>query len=150
MAMAIGGYDPAYRPDCSGAVPEGWQFRGDGNAKEALQNTDSAEEKFPIPRDEYISGERSGGKPNGVYEDPRKSERKERNTPKEECTTDTSRIDREIEKLKTEQQQVKQQLAVAGGDEKEIDELRRKLSRIENELSRKDNDAYRRQHAEIS
>lgn len=76
-----------------------------------------------------------------------------RNQPKEnakKCTTNTDQVDREIKRLKEQKQQLEQQIKAAFGDEKRVKELEKKLSRIEGELSQKDNDTYRRQNAVIS
>lgn len=59
------------------------------------------------------------------------------------CTTNTDRVDKEIEKMKEQKKQLKQQIMTAVGDPGKAEELKKKLSRIERELSRKDNDAYR-------
>lgn len=66
------------------------------------------------------------------------------------CTTNTDRVDREIENLKEKKQQLEKQIQAASGNEKKVRELERKLAGIESELSRKDNDTYRRQNAKIS
>ena len=66
------------------------------------------------------------------------------------CTTNTDRVDKEIEKMKEQKKQLKQQIMTAVGDPGEAEELKKKLSQIERELSRKDNDAYRRQNAVVS
>lgn len=66
------------------------------------------------------------------------------------CTTNTDRVDKEIEKLKEQKKQLKQQIMTAVGDPGKAEELKKKLSQIERELSRKDNDAYRRQNAVVS
>lgn len=106
-------------------------------------------------KDEYVSSEESGSKPSGLYrlgqdesgnpkvlyDDPKKAK---------ECTTNTDRVDREIEKLKEEKKQLEQQISAAAGDEKKARELEKKLAQVEGELSQKDNDTYRRQNAEIS
>ncbi|MCI8553430.1 MAG: hypothetical protein HFJ80_00590 [Clostridiales bacterium] len=67
----------------------------------------------------------------------------------ESCTANTDRVDREIEKLKREKQQLEQQLRSAP-DSPKAEEWTRQLSRIEQQLSQKDNDAYRRQHTVFS
>lgn len=46
----------------------------------------------------------------------------------EKCTTNTDKVDREIEKLKEKQQQLKQQIKSASGDEKKVKELEKKLA----------------------
>lgn len=70
--------------------------------------------------------------------------------PAEECTTDTGKVDREIRKLKEKKQQLQQQIRSASGEEEKVRELERKLAQVESELSRKDNDTYRRQNASVS
>lgn len=66
--------------------------------------------------------------------------------PEEKCTGSTDKADREIEKLKEKKKQLEQRIHAASGDERKTAELRRELAQVESELSRKDNDTYRRQH----
>ncbi len=66
------------------------------------------------------------------------------------CITNTDKVDQEIENLKEKKQQLEKQIQSASGNEKKVRELERKLAGIESELSRKDNDTYRRQNAKIS
>ncbi len=78
---------------------------------------DSAENSsIPVPKDEYISSEKNGNKPSGLYrmgqdengnpkvlyDNPKKAEKKSGTDKAEECTTNTDAVDREIEKLKEE------------------------------------------------
>lgn len=65
------------------------------------------------------------------------------------CTTNTDRVDREIEQLREEQRQLQQQLRAAA-DSPQAASLEQRLTQVERELQQKDNDAYRRQHAVIS
>ena len=62
------------------------------------------------------------------------------------CTCNTDKVDREIEKLKKQKQELEQQIN-RETDESKIEDLKAKLEQIEKELSQKDNDTYRRQHA---
>ena len=87
-----------------------------------------------LPHDEYISSKR-------LSEKDKKSE---------ECTTNTDKVDREIEALKQKKERLEQQIRSASGNENKIKELEKKLSAIENELKQKDNDTYRRQNAVVS
>lgn len=139
-------------------------------AKEVLkdQNAENKNEGIPIPKDEYISSEKFGGKPSGLYhlgqdesgnpkvlyDAPKKATAPQKDEPakkaEEKCTTNTDNVDREIEKLKEEKKQLKQQIQAAAGEEEKIKELEKKLTQIEGELSQKDNDTYRRQNAVIS
>lgn len=65
----------------------------------------------------------------------------------EKCTTNTDKVDREIEKLKEEKKQLEQQIKAAAGEEEKVKEWKKKLAQIEMELSWKDNDTYRRQNS---
>ena len=67
----------------------------------------------------------------------------------ETCTTNTDKVDREIEKLKKKREQLEQRLRTTTDPDK-AEDLKRQLAQIKNELRQKDNDAYRRQHAVIS
>lgn len=132
------------------------------------------------PRDEYISSEKTSRKSVGLYrvgqdengnrkiyfDDPGKAARTEgKEAPKAEedagaadgrepktdvCVGNTDRVDGEIRKLKEKKQQLEQQMQPAAGDEKKVRELERKLAQVMQELSRKDNDTYRRQHTVFS
>jgi len=139
------------------------------------QKDEKSYNKIPVPHDEYLSSEKSGVKPSGLYrlgqdeggkkkvffDDLKKSghadgsEQPKVNpdNPKEsskKCTVNTDKVDREIKKLKEEKQQLQQQISSSAGDEKKTRELKQKLAQVENELSQKDNDTYRRQHASVS
>ena len=61
-----------------------------------------------------------------------------------ECNTD--KVDREIEKLKKQQQELEQRLNTET-DAAKIKALERQLAQVEQELKQKDNDTYRRQNA---
>lgn len=124
----------------------------------ADKNADSTQKSSSASpsKDEYIKGGEDSEESAGIYkpsqdedgnrkilydkpdnEDNKKAEQ-------EKCTANTDKVDREIEKLKQEQQQLQQQIqsAADGGTE----ELKRKLTAVERELQQKDNDTYRRQH----
>ncbi len=58
-------------------------------------------------------------------------------------------MDREIEKLKKKQQELKQQLGTEN-NEARIKELERQLAQTEQELGEKDNDTYRKQNASFT
>ena len=125
----------------------------------------------------YHVGKDENGNPKVLYDDPKKASGADRNgesgvrasnpendkeseQPKvrsggreddaEEVTGNTDAVDREIEKLKKEKQQLEQQIKAASGDEEKTKELEKKLAQVESELSQKDNDTYRRQHAVIT
>lgn len=157
-------------------------------AKEAKGTKEAAEEKgsgkLSEPQDVYISSEKSGKEPAGLYrigqdengsrkiffEDPDKADRADgkeepkadggkpkvdgdsQGKPVEVCICNTDKVDREIEKLKEKKRELEQQIRSATGNkvEKKIQELEKKLAQVEQELSQKDNDTYRKQHAEFS
>lgn len=141
---------------------------------EAQKHKESLSKKH-IAQDEYVSRERSATESIGLYRmgedengNPRvffdapekfsgtggKGEPKTGSDLPEKsaktCTTNTDKVDREIEKLKEKKQQLEQQIRLALGNEEKVRELEKKLVQIEGELSQKDNDTYRRQNAEIS
>ncbi len=63
----------------------------------------------------------------------------------------TDKVDREIEKLKKQEKDIAQQLAQllsSGADSYEVEKLKEKMERIENELSMKDTESYRKANAE--
>ena len=146
---------------------------GQDKVKEASkdQRGEDKNEGIPVPKDEYISSEKSGSKPSGLYrlgqdengnpkvmyDDPKRVAKAKDVQPKEEpakkaekCTTNTDNVDREIEKLKEEKKQLEQQIKAAAGDKEKVKVLEKKLAQIEGQLSQKDNDTYRRQNAVIS
>jgi hypothetical protein len=158
MAMEINGISPDYIRE----YPE-------VNKTDKSENDTSVNK---IPQDEYISSEKAGNRPSGlyglsqdengnrkiVYDDPNKKEcaasegvkSADGDDKSEKCTTNTDSVDKEIEKLKEEKKQIEQQIRSANGDEEKKRELERKLEQIENELSQKDTDSYRRQNAVIN
>ena len=146
---------------------------GQDKVKEASQDQrgEDKNEGIPVPKDEYISSEKSGSKPSGLYrlgqdengnpkvmyDDPKRVAKAKDVQPKEEpakkaekCTTNTDNVDRKIEKLKEEKKQLEQQIKAAAGDKEKVKVLEKKLAQIEGELSQKDNDTYRRKNAVIS
>ena len=171
MSMEISSYYKDYKNDFLEEMQEG-QNKIKETGKE--QNTGIKSESSLIPKDEYISSEKSGSRPSGLYrmgrdengnpkvlfDDPKKSDSAAGNgqpTAKSEspendpqkCITNTDKVDREIRNLKEQKKQLKQQIKAASGDEEKIQELEKKLSRIESELYQKDNDTYRRQNASV-
>ena len=66
----------------------------------------------------------------------------------ETTVCDTGKMDRELENLRKRQEQLEQRLRSAAPEQAQ--ELRRELDQVNRELSQKDNDAYRRQHAVFS
>ncbi len=62
------------------------------------------------------------------------------------CTGNTDKVDREIEKLKAKQAKLEQELARCREDPEKRSELEKQLAQVENELRVKDTDSYRRRH----
>ena len=108
-------------------------------------------EEKPEPSGRYWPGKDEDGKPKIYFDDP-EQDRKASGSEEERCTCNTDKVDREIEKLKKEQEKLERQLSSAANhaDNEKIRELERKLAQIESQLRQKDNDTYRRQHAEFS
>ena len=103
----------------------------------------------------YKPGKDEDGNPKIDYIDPKKDNvqkpaKMTTSDPKksESTTTDTDKVDREIEKLKEKKARLEQELRSADDSKKE--ELERQLKQVEAELVQKDNDNYRRQNAVIS
>lgn len=188
MSMEVNGKYGQYATDYTKRLEE---EREKVKEIEKEQNGEKTSGKLSDLRDEYISSEKSGVKPSGLYrlgqdedgrkkvffDDPKKAgkadgdenpkvepdnsdKNKDSKQPKinsdnpekpaEKCTTNTDKVDREIEKLKEKQQQLEQQIKSVSGDEEKVKELEKKLAQVESELSQKDNDTYRRQNAMIS
>lgn len=130
--------------------------------KEVLkeQGKDKENENIPIPKDEYIHSEKSGNKPSGLYnlgqdesgnpqifyDDPKKAAKKES---AKKVTGNTDNVDREIKRLKEEKKSLEQQIRALAGDEERVEEIKKKLSKIEEELRQKDNDTYRRRNSVV-
>ena len=156
MSMKIG----ENYPGCSTEYLEKMQPKAE-TVKETEKQVNG--NSMPVPKDEYISSEKSGNKPSGLYrmgqdengnpkilyDDPKKVQKKSATGKAEECTTNTDAVDREIEKLKEEKRQLEQQIQAETDDEK-VKELEKKLAQVEAELNQKNNDTYRRQNAVVS
>ena len=115
-------------------------------------------EEKPEPSGRYWLGKDEDGKPKIYFDAPDASDASDGDKGAEgpeksgsdkdgqSCTCNTDKVDREIEKLKKQKQELEQQIN-RETDESKIEDLKAKLAQIEKELSQKDNDAYRRQHA---
>ena len=141
------------------------------------QDETNKSESIPVPKDEYISSEKSGNRPNGLYrmgqdengnlkiifDTPTKAEEAESEQPKGvklKGVSDSGRVQvtignmdkvkNEIKKLKEKKKQLEQQLKMAAGNEQKTKELETKLAQVEAELSVKDTDEYKKQHAEYT
>lgn len=143
----------------------------------ATERAEEAAKSKEKDKPEYISSEKSGKKPSGLYhmeqdkngnpkiifDTAKKAEEAESEQPKGAELKEVSDNDRvkvtignmdkvknEIKKLKEEKKQLEQQLKMAAGNEQKTKELKAKLAQVEAELSVKDTDEYKRQHAEYT
>lgn len=169
MAMEISVNGSTYKTDYADRLQ---REREEAAGAENSRNGEKTAERKPVQQDEYISSEKAGEKPNGLYHvgqdengnkkvyfnDPKKAGKAdEKEEPRvkaddpekaeEKCVGNTDKVDREIRELKEKKKKLEQQLKTASGDEKKTKELENKLAQVERELSQKDNDTYRRQHS---
>ena len=115
-------------------------------------------EEKPEPSGRYWLGKDEDGKPKIYFDAPDASDASDGDKGAEgpeksgsdkdgqSCTCNTDKVDREIEKLKKQKQELEQQIN-RETDESKIGDLKAKLAQIEKELGQKDNDTYKRQHA---
>ncbi len=106
--------------------------------KEAENKDKEPEQALKPDRDEYIPEKKPGIQDKG----------KLKGSP-EVHRVNTDKVDREIEKLKKEKEELEQRIS-SETDEKKINGLKKRLEQVDRELKQKDNDAYRRQHAAVS
>ena len=147
-------------------------------AEEATKSKEKDKSEIILaPKDEYISSEKSGKKPSGLYhmgqdengnlkiifDTPQKTGEAENEQPqgiKLKGVPDNDRVQvtignmdkvkNEIKKLKEEKKPLEQQLKMAAGNEQKTKELETKLAQVEAELSVKDTAEYKIQHAEYT
>lgn len=177
MIMRISGNHDANKTDYAEKMEGKQALDRAEQAKETKkgENETKAADQISVRHDAYISGEKAASEPSGLYrlgqdengdrkiffDDPGKPDpTDEKAQPKvnsarpekseETCVGNTDKVEREIRKLKEKKQQLEQQIQAASGDEEKVKELEKKLAQVEGELSRKDNDAYRRQHTSFS
>ena len=125
-------YVPEEKPEPSGHYRPGKD--GDGNPKIYFDDPGRAEDASNAPD----ASDRNKG-----AEEPEKSGSDKK---AKSCTCNTDKVDREIEKLKKQKQELEQQIN-RETDETKVDALKAKLAQVERDLRQKDNDTYRRQHA---
>lgn len=89
------------------------------------------------------------GTPRVQFDDPEK-EKSAPESKAETTTCNTDDVDREIEGLRKDAEALEQQLRAAADKPEEAEKLERELARVQQELRQKDNDGYRRQHADFS
>lgn len=161
MAMEISVNGSTYKTDYADRLQ---REREEAAGADNSRNGEKTAERKPVQHDEYISSEKAGEKPNGLYHvgqdengnkkvyfnDPKKADKVKADDPEndeEKCVGNTDKVDREIRELKEKKKKLEQQLKTASGDEKKTKELENKLAQVERELSQKDNDTYRRQNS---
>lgn len=93
------------------------------------------------PAEDPVKGDR-------VVPEERAFDRYEPEGKSEVTVCDTGAVDRELESLRKEREQLEQQLRTAAPEQAEA--IRQQLDQVTRELAQKDNDAYRRQHAVFS
>ena len=142
----------------------------------ATERAEEAAKSKEKDKPEYISSEKSGKKPSGLYHmeqdenrnqkiifvtakrEEAESEQPKGAKPKEVSDNDRvkvtignmDKVKSEIKKLKEEKKQLEQQLKMAAGNEQKTKELKAKLAQVEAELSVKDTAEYKKQHAEYT
>ncbi len=92
-----------------------------------------------------VPGENGDKKADGPEEDGKKANGSDEKKKVETCTGDTSKVDREIEKLKRKKKELEQKVNRESDPDK-AEDLKKQLAQVERELSQKDNDSYRRRH----
>lgn len=108
-------------------------------------------EETHVPTGLYWIGADEHGAPKICFDGP-EADAPQKSAPDsraELCTADTGKVDRELEQLRRERQQLEQRLN-SETDETKARELQGKLAALDGELSRKDNGAYRRRHTVFS
>ena len=93
----------------------------------------------------------TGGKQAGRSTDTKQSDRSQEasKATSSSTTTDTDKVDQEIERLKQKRNELSQSVQKET-DMRRREELQKQLSQVEQELAQKDNDNYRRQQAVVS
>jgi len=126
--------------------------------KEAVANAMPADEYIPSDpvKGIYRPGKDADGNPKIDFIDPKKdvspeskADDKVSSDPKksESTTTDTDKVDKEIEQLKEKKARLEQEIRTVEDDQKK--RLEQELHQVEAELAQKDNDNYRRQNAVV-
>lgn len=119
-----------------------YRLEKDGNGKQRIVS-DRPDEAKKVDRKA-----RAAAEPSKKTEPPKRVKGSEKDEGGGESTgkVDTGSVDREIKQLKEKKQQLQQQLNSARSDDKR-EKLEKQLKQVEAELSRKDNDSYRKRHS---
>ena len=114
-------------------------------AKKIMENYD----KDAAEADKAAEGAENAPTEGKKADDAPKAEGGEPTQKSKTATYNTDKIDREIKRLREQKQQFEKQLRSASDPQQAV-MLQKQISRLEKELQQKDNDAYRREHAEKS
>lgn len=144
------------KPESDKQVPSGVKSKDSssgGNLSSGL-NPEKPESDKQVPSginsEDFSSGGNfsSGLNPNEPESDKQVPSGKKPEKPEEEkCTTNTDKVDAEIEKLRKAKEALERQIQQAADDPEKCPGLEQKLAQVEQELAMKDNDSYRKQHA---
>lgn len=111
-----------------------------GNPKIKLDSPESKSANKPDKQED-----KSADKPD---EPDKTNEPEKEKSESEECTCNTDKVDRELKRLREKAERLEQQLRSASDEEAE--KLQKQLAAAQSELAQKDNDTYRKSHAEFS
>lgn len=101
-------------------------------------------------KDEEMSEESSDSRDgNGIKEGKDDEETQDKKNLVTRGRRDTSKVEKEIKQLKGKQAELQQQLASARDDEDKKRNIEMQLAQVGAEIQTKDNDAYKKQHAEF-
>ena len=147
---ADGNGEPGIRFDGPGRQDASRGFLAEGRMEErrASGAAKGAEERRAYGSAEEPEKRRASGVADGA-EEKRASASPEKSEKTEECTTNTDKVDREIRELREKKKELEQKLA-RSDDPEEKKRLETQLQQTERELQMKDNDSYRRSHAQYS
>lgn len=114
-----------------------------------MDESDRPKVYFDDPERAADAPERPEGMPDAEEPEQDKGAKSPDDKKEERCVGNTDKVDREIEKLKKKRRELEQRLSTET-DEAKIKNLERQLAQVDQELRQKDNDAYRRQHAQVT
>ena len=139
-----------YCPAADGNGVPGIRFEDPGrqDAGRDVLAEGRTEEKRASGSAEGAEEKRASGSAEGA-EEKRASDAPEQSEKTEKCTINTDKVDREIRELREKKKELEQKLARSDGPE-DKKRLETQLQQTERELQMKDNDSYRRSHAQYA
>lgn len=120
-----------------------------GTAREQAKKIMENHDKDAAEADKAAEGAEDAPTEGKKADDAPKAEGGEPTQKSKSATYNTDKVDAEIKRLREQKQQFEKQLQSAT-DPRQAVMLQKQISRLEKELQQKDNDAYRREHAEKS